>query len=50
MAGLAIPKTDHTVDLEGFSRFRLDPFAIDIGDVLFEEGRIIELASELACI
>lgn len=31
------------MDFKGLSRFGLDPFPIDIGNVLFEEGRVAEL-------
>lgn len=36
-----------TMDLECFPRLSLDPFAIDVCDILLEEGRVIELAAKI---
>lgn len=32
-----------TVNLKGLARLGFDPFAIDVGDVFLEEGRVFEL-------
>lgn len=34
----------YTVCFECFTRLGLDPFAIDVGHILLEEGRVIKLA------
>ena len=34
----------YTVGLECFTRLGLDPFAINVGHILLEEGRIVKLA------
>ena len=38
----------YTVCLECFTRLGLNPFAIDVGDILLEEGRIVKLATTVS--
>ena len=38
----------YTVCLECFTRLGLNPFAIDVGHVLLEEGRIVKLATAVS--
>ena len=45
MGAVVVVANGYTVCLECFTRLGLNPFAIDIGHILLEEGRIVKLAT-----